>query len=111
MERHAGEAAGGLPLFEGSLPPPAAGDEALRLLEHDLREWEALVRRISLPGRDGRRVSDLGRDLRALRDCYEVAHHPRVRRALLEEAGVVAGHMRALGRRLGMRRLDLRLAA
>jgi hypothetical protein len=52
-------------------------------------------------GRGGRRLHDLARDLRALRDCYARTAVPKLRRALAREARErIEGLRRALAARV-----------
>ncbi|MGH7822448.1 MAG: hypothetical protein ACREQ9_22025 [Candidatus Binatia bacterium] len=100
-----------LPLFEAAHTRPAgpALDVALAVIDRDLAIWEGLRRRAELDPRLGKyrtKVTELGRDLRSLRDCCLLASHPRVRRALLREADAVTRRMRALGSRFRLRGLD-----
>ncbi len=68
-------------------------DLTLRIIDQRLQEAETLVRMRT--GRGGERVRELARALRALRDCYLGTHVPRLRAALLREAGDI---IRRLGR-------------
>lgn len=104
--------AGGFPLFErSSLPEDVAVDPALQVINRDLALWDGIARRMPRGRRsecDQREITDLARDLRALRDCYVASSHPRIRRALLDEAGSITRRMQALGKRLGVRGLAIR---
>lgn len=94
-----------LPLF-----PAAAGrgepslDPARRALDRSLARGKELERRAALDPSfselDRRRLLDLERELRGLRDCYDAARHPRVRRALLDEAARLTRRMKFFGSRL-----------
>ncbi len=104
-----------LPLFESSPAPPSANDVAtdlaLQVINRDLALWDGIAVRARVDRRserDRKAVVDLGRDLRALRDCYLASSHPRVRRALLIEAGAITRRMMALGKRLRVRGLAIR---
>lgn len=107
-------AGGELPLF---LPPAARSEQeeapidlAREVIDRDLSLWEGLRRRVEVnPGLRGyqRTITDLGRDLRSLRDCYLAASHPRVRQALLRESGAITRRMKALGKRFRVRGLDV----
>jgi hypothetical protein len=101
-----------LPLFPERLPERGAGSlrAAIEVIDRDLAVWEGLVRRAAVdPELAGlrKRLADLSRDLRSLRDCALAASHPRVRQALLHEAGAVTRRMKALGSRLRVRGLDV----
>ena len=81
-------------------PRPAAGagdgrtlDLTLRVIEQRVGEAEALA--AARTQRSGARLRELARNLRALRDCYLETTAPRLRAALLREAGEI---IRRLGR-------------
>jgi len=67
-------------------------DLTLRVIEHSLGDAEALA--ASRSGRVAARVRDLVRSLRALRDCYLETETPRLRAALLREAGEIVRRLR-----------------
>ena len=93
-----------LPLFGGTDPIAVIdGDLAAWRKVCDLAESEPKFRReeVTLQG--------LARDLRALRDYYVAARHPRVRAALLREAGAVSRRMRDKARRLRIRGVNIRV--
>lgn len=80
-----------------------AAPDPITPIDADLAYW----RRLCEAAEDGPRsggewcaLRSLGRDLRALRECYAAAHHPRVRAELLREARSVSRHMRRCLRRL-----------
>jgi repressor LexA len=78
-------------------PPSTDGqtlDLTLRVLEQSVREAEELAGR---SGRRGPRLTALARDLRGLRDCYLRTTTPRLREALLREAGAVVRRLRRFG--------------
>ena len=93
-----------LPLFAGADP--------VAVIDGDLAAWrkvcELAVREPKIR-RHERTLRGLGRDLRALRDCYVAARHPKVRAELLREAGAVSRRMRSKVRRLGFPGLDIRV--
>ena len=79
-------------------PAPGSGDGrtldlTLRVIEQRVGEAEALA--AARTGHSGARLRELGRNLRALRDCYLETTTPRLRAALLREAGQL---IRRLGR-------------
>jgi hypothetical protein len=82
-----------------------ASAAALRAIERHLEICAALESRAAPLDRDRELLRGLARELRGLRDCYEAARHPRVRDALLREAGRIARRMSAVGRRAGIRGL------
>jgi hypothetical protein len=103
-----------LPLFpqDAADAPPSADDGSpLALIDWDLRSWEGLCR---LARRRARyapaqpKLDDLGRSLRSIRDCYVASRHPRIRRALLEEAGRITRRMKVMRNDLGVRGFDIR---
>ena len=93
-----------LPLFAGADP--------VAVIDGDLAAWrkvcEIAVREPKIR-RHERTLRGLGRDLRALRDCYVAARHPKVRAELLREAGAVSRRMRSKVRRLGFPGLEIRV--
>lgn len=105
-----------LPLFPPTLPTidvrVETGDSALATLDFDVRAWEKLRGRAersrTLRG-EAPRLAELGRNLKALRDCYATSRHPKVRHALLVEAGAVTRRMRAIGNRMGLHGLAIRV--
>ena len=83
---------------------------ALRIVEHNLTEWERLVARSSVrsarsAGEDGR---TLAQSLRVLHATYVATESPRLRRALLDEAARISRQMRAVAARLGWGRCEIR---
>ena len=79
-------------------PAPGIGDGrtldlTLRVIEQRVGEAEALA--AARTGHSGARLRELARNLRALRDCYLETTTPRLRAALLREAGQL---IRRLGR-------------
>src|SRR5207247_1113170 len=68
-------------------------DWTLRVIEQRVGEAEALA--AARTQRSGARLRELARNLRALRDCYLETTAPRLRAALLREAGEI---IRRLGR-------------
>lgn len=101
---NAGPAGVELPLFGG--PDPVAvidGDLAVWRKMCDLAVREPRIRR------QERTLRGLGRDLRALRDFYVAARHPRVREELLREAEAVSRRMRRKARTLRIPGVDIRV--
>ncbi len=81
-------------------PAPGAGDGrtldlTLRVIEQRVGEAEALA--AARAGRVGARLRELARNLRALRDCYLGTTAPRLRAALLREAGELIRRLRRFG--------------
>jgi repressor LexA len=81
-------------------PRPAPGDArtldlTLRVIEQRVSEAEALA--AARLGRGGTRLRELARNLRALRDCYLETTAPRLREALLREAGELMRRLRGFG--------------
>ncbi|TMB19526.1 MAG: hypothetical protein E6J59_11715 [Deltaproteobacteria bacterium] len=70
-------------------------DLALRVIEQRVGEAEALG--AARAGRPGARLRELARNLRALRDCYLETTAPRLRAALLREAGEIIRRLRRFG--------------
>lgn len=70
-------------------------DLTVRLLEQHVREAERLA--AARRGRSAARLSDIARELRGLRDCYLRTTVPRLREALLREAGEVFRRLRRFG--------------
>jgi hypothetical protein len=91
-----------LPLFEDDRPACLAdpAQDPLAVIEDDLDAWERLCRFATLDSHESDRLRSLGRDLRALRDCFRATGHPRVQQALLREAESVSRRMRNQARRL-----------
>jgi hypothetical protein len=90
-----------LPLFEGSDP--------IAVIDGDLAAWRKVCALAEPKVRREVDLVGLGRDLRSLRDFYVAARHPRVRAALLREAGKVSRQMRDKARRLRIRGVDIRV--
>jgi repressor LexA len=67
-------------------------DLTLRVIEHHVAEAEALA--ASRRGRVRARLHELAQSLRSLRDCYLDTKVPRLREALLREAGDVIRRLR-----------------
>jgi len=67
-------------------------DLTLRVIEHHVAEAEALA--ASRRGRVRARLHELAQSLRSLRDCYLDTRVPRLREALLREAGDVIRRLR-----------------
>jgi hypothetical protein len=67
-------------------------DLTLRVIEQSLRDADALS--ATRAGRGGERLRELARALRTLRDCYLGTHVPRLRAALLREAGEIIRRLR-----------------
>jgi hypothetical protein len=67
-------------------------DLTLRVIEQRLEDAEALARIRAGTGR--KRVRELARALRSLRDCYLATDVPRLRAALLVEAGDIIRRLR-----------------
>jgi repressor LexA len=74
-------------------------DLTLRVIEQSVSEGEALA--AARPGRAGARVRELARALRSLRDCYLGTTTPRLREALLREAGDIVRRLRRFGAERG----------
>jgi len=77
--------------------PPVGGDGrtldlTLRVVEQRAGQAEALA--AARAGRPGARLRELARNLRALRDCYLETTAPRLRAALLREAGDIIRRLR-----------------
>ena len=74
-------------------------DLRLGAIERSVGEAERLatMRR----GRSAERLRELGRGLRALRDCYLTTRVPRLREALLREAGEIVSRLRRFDTELG----------
>jgi hypothetical protein len=70
-------------------------DLTLRVIEQNVSEAEALA--AARPGRPGARLRELARGLRSLRDCYLRTTTPRLREALLREAGDIVRRLRRFG--------------
>jgi hypothetical protein len=75
-------------------PRPAAGDGrtydlTLHVLEQRLQDADAIART-----HHGEQATELARSLRSLRDCYLATDVPRLRAALLREAGDVIRRLR-----------------
>jgi hypothetical protein len=102
-----------LPDSRGANPSRShsAIDLALEIIGRDLALWGALARHAQEDPRlrrDQRMIAELGRDLRSLRDCYLTATHPRVRQALLREAGAITLRMKTVSKRLRIRGMEIR---
>ena len=67
-------------------------DLTLRVIEHHVAEAEALA--ASRRGRVRARLHELAQSLRSLRDCYLDTKVPRLREALLREAGDIIRRLR-----------------
>jgi SOS regulatory protein LexA len=81
-------------------PKPVASDArtldlTLRVIEQSVSEAEALAATRS--GLGGARLRELARGLRSLRDCYLGTTTPRLREALLREAGEIVRRLRRFG--------------
>jgi len=99
LRRHGFRAAASRPR-----PKPAAGDG--RTLDLTLRVIEQSVSQAEAPaaaraGRGGARLRELARGLRSLRDCYLDTTAPRLREALLREAGDIVRRLRRFGAERG----------
>ena len=70
-------------------------DLTLRVIEQSVSEAEAMA--AARTGRSGARLRELGRGLRSLRDCYLGTTTPRLREALLREAGDIVRRLRRFG--------------
>jgi SOS regulatory protein LexA len=70
-------------------------DLTVRAIGQSLREAEELAARKTL--RPAARIRELGRALRSLRDCYVATTSPRLRQALLREAGDLMRRLRRFG--------------
>jgi len=76
---------------------PSAGDGrtldlTLRVIDQSLGEADTLA--AARRGRSAQRLRELGRALRALRECYLTTRVPRLREALLREAGDIIRRLR-----------------
>jgi repressor LexA len=86
------------PAAERPRAPRGAGadgrtlDLTLRVIEQSLREADALA--ATRTGRAGGRLRELARGLRSLRDCYLETTTPRLKEALLREAGEIVRRLR-----------------
>jgi len=67
-------------------------DLTLRVIDQSLRDAETLA--ATRTGSRAERLRELGRALRSLRDCYLATHVPRLREALLREAGGIVKRLR-----------------
>jgi ParB-like chromosome segregation protein Spo0J len=67
-------------------------DLTLRVIEQSVVQAETLA--TSRRGRTGTRLRDLAQSLRSLRDCYLDTKVPRLREALLREAGEIVRRLR-----------------
>ena len=77
-------------------------DLALRIVQHNLVEWERLVRTNVVAAQRWRtETKTLAQSLRALYVTYAATESPRLRKALLDEAGRISRRMRAVAARLG----------
>ena len=89
------------PAPAGPRPAPAPGgdgrtlDLTLRVIEQRVAEAEALAG--ARTGRSGARLRELARNLRTLRGCYLETRAPRLRAALLREAGELMRRLRRFG--------------
>jgi repressor LexA len=83
--------------------PPAAErgatDLAARILEQNALEGSRIAARAGEDGRRGQEVRTLAQSLRALQATYVETRHPRLRKALLDEAVRTMRQLRALDRR------------
>jgi hypothetical protein len=70
-------------------------DLTVRMIDQNLADADALA--AARPGRSGRRIGELARGLRSLRDCYLATTVPRLRAALLGEAGALIRELRRFG--------------
>ncbi|HJQ83451.1 MAG TPA: hypothetical protein VKA21_05205, partial [Candidatus Binatia bacterium] len=68
-------------------------DLTLRVIEHHLSDAEALASTEPV-ARRAERLRELARGLRSLRDCYLATRVPRLRAALLREAGDLIRRLR-----------------
>ena len=76
-----------------------AADLAVRILEQNALEGRRIAARAGADGRRGQEVRSLAQSLRALHATYVETRHPRLRKALLEEAVRTMRQLRALDRR------------
>ncbi len=85
-------------------------DLALRIVQHNLVEWERLVRtHVTAGGQRWRaEAKALAQSLRALYVTYAATESPRLRKALLDEAGRISRRMRAVAARLGWDASEIR---
>ncbi|MBI3770997.1 MAG: repressor LexA [Deltaproteobacteria bacterium] len=83
-----------------SAPSQGAADLAVRILEQHVVEGNRLVSRAeTLEGRRRQELKALAQSLRALHATYVETSHPRLRKALLEEATRVMRQLRAIAQR------------
>jgi hypothetical protein len=81
-------------------PPRGATDLSVRILEQQVAEGNRLASRAeTIEGRRGRELQALAQSLRALHATYVETSHPRLRKALLEEATRVTRQLRAVAQR------------
>jgi len=93
----------GAPAARPSPPPPPRASRAdgqtldltVRAIEQSLRGAEEMA--VGRPARTMARIRELGRALRSLRDCYLATTSPRLRQALLREAGDLMRRLRRFG--------------
>lgn len=85
-------------------------DLALRIVQHNLTEWERLIAADprTLRRRSSTEAKALGQSLRALHATYAATESPRLRRALLDEAWSISRQMQAVATRLGWNPTEIR---
>ena len=91
-------------------PTLFGGTDPVAVIDGDLAAWRKvcdLADREPRIRRHEQSLRGLGRDLRALRDYYVAARHPRVRAELLREAEAVSRRMRSKARRLRISGLEI----
>jgi hypothetical protein len=97
--RRSGFAASRVRTPGGPRPGPATASPTLELSLHTL--WQAMraaeVETVRRRGRRRERLREIARGLRTLRDCYLVTEVPRLRAALLREAGGLIHQLRRFG--------------
>jgi hypothetical protein len=84
-------------------------DLALRIVQHNLVEWDRLVHRNLVSAQRWRaETKALAQSLRALYVTCAATESPRLRKALLDEAGRISRRMRAVATRLGWDASEIR---
>ena len=79
----------------------ATADLAIRILQQNVEESTRVMVRASRTGAQrAEELKQLAQSLRALHATYVETRHPRLRKALLDEAASIMRQLRAIGRRL-----------
>ncbi len=81
---------------EPRTPQRGATDLATRILEQNVLESGRIAARVGADGGRAQQVRALAQGLRALHATYVETHHPRLRKALLDEATRTMRQLRAL---------------